>query len=340
MTLAEIAEYANVSIGTVDRVIHNRKGVSEKTKAEILAIIDKYGYQPNPIARQLKSNKPFVIGVLLPYLETGDDYYRALFEGMNQAVAQLSPIKIELKLVTFDRQVSGDALKKSSVYFEESGDSNIDALVTTPVVPEEIMEIVSKLKGKPFVYIDTPLGTTQPLLTVVQNPYKGGYCAGRIMRMFQGGGKFACITMYSSGYNLRERVRGFTDYIQRDAGSTVLDEICTDISELGFYKFMKDLFERNNDIKGIFVPHAEVSLATYYLVDQGLKSRVTVVGYDLVEKNRQGLLDGSIDCLIGQRPDQQGAEAVHKLYQACMLHQQVPSRVDMPIDIYFKENII
>ena len=48
------------------------------TKAEILAIIDKYGYQPNLIASQLKSNKPFVIGVLLPYLETGDDYYRAL----------------------------------------------------------------------------------------------------------------------------------------------------------------------------------------------------------------------------------------------------------------------
>ena len=339
MTLAEIAEYANVSIGTVDRVIHNRKGVSEKTKAQILSIIDKYGYQPNLIASQLKSNKAFVIGVLLPYLETGDDYYRALYEGMNQAVAQLSPIKIELKLVTFDRQISGDALKKSSVFFD-GGDNAIDALITTPVVPDEIMEIVNNLDGKPFVYIDTPLGTTQPLFTVVQNPYKGGYCAGRIMRMFQGGGKFACITMYSSGYNLRERVRGFTDYIQKDAGSVVLDEICTDITEFGFYKFMKDLFERHNDIKGIFVPHAEVSLATYYLVDQGLKSRVTVVGYDLVEKNRQGLLDGSIDCLIGQRPEQQGSEAVHKLYQACMLHQQAPSRIDMPIDIYFKENII
>ncbi len=339
MTLAEIAEHANVSIGTVDRVIHNRKGVSEKTKAQILSIIDKYGYQPNLIASQLKSNKAFVIGVLLPYLETGDDYYRALYEGMNQAVAQLSPIKIELKLVTFDRQIYGDALKKSSVFFD-GGDNTIDALITTPVVPDEIMEIVNNLEGKPFVYIDTPLGTTQPLFTVAQNPYKGGYCAGRIMRMFQGGGKFACITMYSSGYNLRERVRGFTDYIQKDAGSVVLDEICTDKTELGFYKFMKDLFERHNDIKGIFVPHAEVSLATYYLVDQGLKSRVTVVGYDLVEKNRQGLLDGSIDCLIGQRPEQQGSEAVHKLYQACMLHQQAPSRIDMPIDIYFKENII
>ena len=340
MTLAEIAEYANVSVGTVDRVIHNRKGVSEKTKQLILSIIDKYGYQPNPIASQLKSNKPFVIGVLLPFLETGDDYYRYLFDGMNQAVAQLSPIRIELRLVTFDRQVAGDALKNSAAFFDNMAENQIDALITTPVVPEDHMEILSKLGNKPFVFIDTPLGTAQPLTTISQNPYKGGYCAGRIMRMFQDGGKFACIRMYSAGYNLRERTRGFTDYIQKDAGSVVLDEICTDISDLGLYNFMKDLFAKHNDIKGIFVPHAEVTLATYFLVDHGLKSRVTVIGYDLVEKNREGLLDGSIDCLIGQRPEQQGSEAVYKLYQYCMLHQQVPSRIDMPIDIYYKENII
>ena len=126
MTIAEIAERANVSTGTVDRVIHNRKGVSEKTKELILSIIEQYGYQPNPMASQLKSNRPFIIGVLLPFLETGCDYYRLLFEGMNQAVAQLNPLKIELRLVTFDRQIAGDALKKSSRLFE----SPIDALIT------------------------------------------------------------------------------------------------------------------------------------------------------------------------------------------------------------------
>ena len=336
MTLAEIAEYAKVSVGTVDRVIHNRKGVSEKTKKLILEIIDKYGYQPNPIASQLKSNKPLVIGVLLPYLETGCDYYKNLFDGMNQAVEQLNPFKIELKLVSFDRNIPGDAIKKCEPFLEEP----FDALITTPVVPEDHMEIISKLGDKPFVYIDTPLGTTQPLVTISQNPYKGGYCAGRIMRMFRDGGKFACVRMYSSAYNLRERVRGFTDYIQKDAGSTVLDELYTGVTDAGYYNFMKELFQKHNDIKGIFVPHAEVNLTAYFLVDQGLKSRVTVIGYDLVEQNRQGLLDGSIDCIIGQRPEQQGLEAVYKLYQYCLLHQQVPARVDMPIDVYFKENII
>lgn len=336
MTLVEIAEYAHVSTGTVDRVIHNRKGVSEKTKKLIQSIIDEYGYQPNPIASQLKSNKPFIIGVLLPELNSGCDYYRCLYDGIQQAATQLNPIKIELKLVSFDRELPGDALEKSSQFYDDS----IDALITTPVTPEEHMKIVSRLGSKPYVFIDTPLGTTQPLLTISQNPYKGGYCAARIMKMFQGSGKFACIRMYSSGYNLRERIRGFKDYIEKDSSSIVIDELCKSQSELGLYNFMKELFKKNGDIKGIFIPHAEVGMATYFLVEQGLKNQVTVIGYDLVGKNKEGLLNGTIDCVLGQRPEQQGAEAVYKLYQSCLLHQQIPSEIDMPIDIYFKENII
>ena len=57
MTLQEIAQAAGVSTGTVDRVLHNRKGVSQKTKEKIQAIIEENGYEPNLIARQLKNNK-------------------------------------------------------------------------------------------------------------------------------------------------------------------------------------------------------------------------------------------------------------------------------------------
>ena len=42
----EIARKANVSIATVDRVLHNRSGVSEDTKKKINEIIKKYNYQP------------------------------------------------------------------------------------------------------------------------------------------------------------------------------------------------------------------------------------------------------------------------------------------------------
>ncbi len=49
----EIARRAKVSTATVDRVIHNRTGVSEKTKERINKIIQELNYQPNVLAQRL-----------------------------------------------------------------------------------------------------------------------------------------------------------------------------------------------------------------------------------------------------------------------------------------------
>ena len=61
----EIARRANVSIATVDRVIHNRKGVSEATKKKIQEIIEEMGFQPNILASRLASKKVNKFAVLI-----------------------------------------------------------------------------------------------------------------------------------------------------------------------------------------------------------------------------------------------------------------------------------
>ena len=46
-TLKQIAEIANVSRGTVDRVIHGRYGVDPKTRARVLAVMQELDYKPS-----------------------------------------------------------------------------------------------------------------------------------------------------------------------------------------------------------------------------------------------------------------------------------------------------
>lgn len=336
MTLAEIAEHAHVSKGTVDRVIHHRTGVSERTKKLIESIIEEYGYEPNPIAAQLKINKEFVIGVLLPPLEDGSGYYTALYRGLRRAEEDLKAFKIKLDFMFFDRTVPREAYEKGKELLSHQP----DAFITMPVVPQEFSDLIPLIGNIPYVFIDTPLGVTKPILTIAQNPYKGGYCAGRIMKMIRGSGTYACIRMFQSAYNLRERVRGFTDFFANDSGSRIIDTICSDFSNAGIWNFMEKLLKEHPDISGIFIPHTEVHLASNYLTTLGLKSQITVIGYDLQDRNRAGLADGSIDCILGQRPEDQGFEAVYKLHQMCILHQEIPAQIDVPIDIYFKENII
>jgi len=69
MTVVEIAKRAGVSIGTVDRVLHNRGRVSAETRQRIQDIINEEGYQPNPLARHLKRNRDYRLGVMIPELE-------------------------------------------------------------------------------------------------------------------------------------------------------------------------------------------------------------------------------------------------------------------------------
>ena len=47
VTIKQIAELANVSRGTVDKVLNNRPGVKEETKNKILQIAKELNYQPN-----------------------------------------------------------------------------------------------------------------------------------------------------------------------------------------------------------------------------------------------------------------------------------------------------
>lgn len=336
MTLAEIAAYANVSTGTVDRVLHNRKGVSPKTKELIETIIKEQGYKPNPIASQLKKKKSFVIGVLVPLLDSGCGYYKALVSGMKEAKQSLEPFQTQLEVMTFNRTISGEYINKLTELLTK----DIDALITSPVVPDEFMTMLSHLESIPYVFIDTPLTMTKPLFTIAQNPYKSGYCAGRVMKLLQGSGTFACIRMFEGAYNLRERYRGFAAFMSQDTGSKVIDAVCTNFSPEGLYEFLEELFALHPDIKGIFIPHTEVQLATYFLINTGLKSRVSLIGYDLLENNKPALLEGSIDCIIGQRPKTQGFDAVTKLFRSCVLNQKFPEKMDVSIDIYFKETVM
>lgn len=61
-----IAKDAQVSIATVSRVLNGRTAVTEEMRNRVLHSVKKLGYQPNLIARSLRTRKTFVLGLLIP----------------------------------------------------------------------------------------------------------------------------------------------------------------------------------------------------------------------------------------------------------------------------------
>jgi LacI family transcriptional regulator len=70
VTLRDVARVAGVHPATVSRALNEetRALVNEETAKRVLKAAEKLGYQPNPIARGLKTNRSYTIGVLVPDL--------------------------------------------------------------------------------------------------------------------------------------------------------------------------------------------------------------------------------------------------------------------------------
>ncbi len=64
VTIADVAERANVSIATVSRAINHTAPVSEKTTARVQAAIVALNYRPSAAAKGLASQKTNLIGLL------------------------------------------------------------------------------------------------------------------------------------------------------------------------------------------------------------------------------------------------------------------------------------
>jgi LacI family transcriptional regulator len=70
VTIRDVARLAEVHPGTVSRALNKqtRALVNEETAARVLRAADELGYRPNPIARGLKTNRSYTVGVLIPDL--------------------------------------------------------------------------------------------------------------------------------------------------------------------------------------------------------------------------------------------------------------------------------
>ncbi len=65
MRIKDIAAEAGVSPATVSRYLNNRPGqMTEETRARIAAVIERTGYRPRAAARNLRSSRTNLIGVI------------------------------------------------------------------------------------------------------------------------------------------------------------------------------------------------------------------------------------------------------------------------------------
>lgn len=77
VTINDIAREAGVSPSMVSRVVSGNGVVSEANRERIMALVEKYKYKPNAMARGLQKSKTGLVGFVIPHI--GNEYFSSVY---------------------------------------------------------------------------------------------------------------------------------------------------------------------------------------------------------------------------------------------------------------------
>lgn len=337
----EIARRANVSIATVDRVLNDRVGVSQKTKENILAIIKELDYQPNIMARRLASRKTLKYIALIPAVSGETDYWNAPLSGIKQAASEIKDYGIAVEICFFDQNDKSSFVKAGNEILEQ----DFNGVLLAPMFEEESINFITSLKDRkiPFVFINSDIEDQGSLCYIGPNLYQSGHLAGHLTKYLVKENQHILIVNISKEidihHHLLRKEEGFRAYCDAHLNNVNLSKI--DIRETDYNSVKNEISKwlLNNKADLIFVTNSRVSAIARYLEENNL-NYIKLIGYDFLEANINYLKKESIDFLICQKPQEQGYKGIMALYNHFVHATFVEKEQFMPIDIITKENYV
>jgi LacI family transcriptional regulator len=340
--IKDIASLAGVSIGTVDRVLHDRGEVAVKTREKVKRILEETNYSPNVMARVLKSTKGYHLASLLPEPSRDNLFWEKHAAGIKRAIDELELFNVKLTQITFDMFNENDFQGKASSLI----DLKPDGVLLAPIFKSESFSFCSSLTGLkiPFVFVDGFIEDTDFLAYIGEDIYRSGRVAGQLADMITPEDNDILIISIARNienvHHLSNRINGFLNYFEKSGvnkGRKIKITLPDPSSET--IKTGIDMaFSEYPEIGTIFMSGSKSYLIASYLQEREYKS-INLIGYDLLDNNVQYLRSGIIRFLIGQRPEEQTYKAVKKLFEYLSL-SKVPENMEyLPVDIITSENV-
>lgn len=340
--IKDIARLAGVSIGTVDRVLHNRGEVSEKTRQLIQKIIKETDYSPNLMAQVLKTKKRFNIVSLLPEPTEDNPFWQKHPVGIARALAELDLFPVSLSQITFDMLLEEDFQKKANSILNMKA----DGVLLAPIFKSESETFCTQLKKEkiPFVFVDGFIEDTDFLAYVGEDIFQSGRVAGELIDLVTPEkGDILVVSIAKNIKNihhLNNRTKGFLSYFGssgRNTGRKILINI-PDPSPESIKRWLDKTLVANKNIRSVLITGSRSYLIASYLEAKGL-NHINLLGYDLLDMNVKYLKSGTIRFLIGQRPEEQSFKGVKKLFEYLSV-KKYPDKIEyLPIDIVTSENV-
>lgn len=341
ITINDVAQAAGVSKGTVDRVLHNRGEVSAKSRKRVLEVIEELGFKPNVYASMLASRRVCKIACLFPESD-GVDFWSLAGKGVEHVRDEVARFGVTVSVFNFD-QYDEDSFSDACARLIED---NPSAVVIVPFYEESVLKFVKDLsdRGIPYTYVDSKPDDDGYLAYFGMPMYQSGALCGDILTDGRIPEKTYIIRLERDKKGLSDptvrRRMGFTEFMKQHFPECELVSVMISPMdrEARFKALDKAFAEDNSENKSIVMFNSRVHLVVDYLRERNMKN-CRLIGFDVLEKNLQGLRDGYVKVLIAQHADRWMYDAIKATADHILGLKRVEVKDNYtPMDILSKYN--
>ena len=310
--IREVAKSLGISIGTVDRALHNRPGINEQTRRRILQRTKALGYRPNLAARFLVSQKQLRIGVNLP--REIASFFDLVREGIQEAVRSVETSHV--RVIHRFHPGLGEGEKEA---LAEALEDDLHGLILVPGYPATLAPLLKKAaeRGLPVVCVNTDAPEVEHLVTVCVDSLTTGSLAGELMgRFLAGKGRVLVVTGQLTTIDHAQKVTGFRRTLSEMWPDLRVDAVVeAHDHEREAYEKSRQVLSSTPEIGGVYVSTVNSIPVLKAIEDAGLASRATVITSDLFPALGPFIESGRVAATMYQRPSMQGQLAFQALYK-------------------------
>lgn len=340
--IKDIAERAGVSVGTVDRVLHERPNVSPKARERVEKALKEMDYKPNMYASALAYNRSYTFYMLLPQHDS-EAYWEEIEEGAKKAMEARRDFHIDVKIFYYQR-FDDDAFMQQ---YESILQLEPDGVVIVPVELEITRYFTNELHERkiPFILLDSYMPDLKPLSFFGQDSFSSGYFAAKVLMMIASNETEVMLMKQTKQGRVTSKQQanrevGFKHYMYDHFPRIKIIELELPLNgtKKQYSTILEKFFTEHPHLHHCITLNAKAHIVGDFLLKTNRRN-VQIMGYDMVQKNAECLHQGSISFLIAQHAYQQGYSCIDTLFQAIVLKKKVTPVNYMPIELLMKENM-
>ena len=319
-TIRMIAEKAGVSIGTVDRVLHDRPYVKAEVRSRILEVMEELDYRPNRMASALATSGVHRrLAVIQP--EWPEGIRSKMAEGVERFREEHGDYNLTLELQSYPQTDEAACLERIDRAVEQGAQAIALCAADSTDIRAKIAELAQQ--KIPVVTFNSDLPESERLCYVGEDAYRAGRVAGEIasknlqadtpMLLVYAGPAYAGHKARADGFLSRLAERNLHGCCRVVATHEDYDETLQAVTEA---------LREEPALRLIYMANQSVPACIEALKRSGKLGQVRVLSHDSDPDIQNFLRQGWVDFTINQDMPYQTYQALTVLFRYLTEHQQ------------------